>query len=222
MSMSAPTAQQGRLREAAHHETVMDVGTERIAHVYAEAWLSTAESHGQADALLDELNSLTTDVFRTDPLFEAFLSSSAIDRHTKANALRNAFGTRASALFLNGLLVLNDHERLGLLRAIAGAYRELRDQRAGRVHVEVRSAIPLPDDQRDRLLQRLRETLHKEPVLEASVEPELLGGLVVQVGDWLYDHSVRTQLETIRNQLIARSSYEIQSGRDRFSTESGN
>jgi F-type H+-transporting ATPase subunit delta len=116
---------------------------------------------------------------------------------------------------------LNDHERLDLLRPIVAAFRELRDQRAGRMRVQVRSAVPLPDDQREQLLQQLRATFHTEPLLETQVDDDLLGGLVVRVGDWLYDHSVRSQLETLRDQIIARSSYEIQSGRDRFSTADG-
>ena len=52
----------------------------------------------------------------------------------------------------------------------------------------------------------------------ASVEPELLGGLVVQVDDWVYDASVRTRLDILRKQLVERSSHAIQSGRDRFSS----
>ena len=55
-----------------------------------------------------------------------------------------------------------------------------------------------------------------EPLLEEKVEPELLGGLVVRIGDWVYDASVRTRLDEIRNQLIERSSHGIASGRDRF------
>jgi F-type H+-transporting ATPase subunit delta len=119
---------------------------------------------------------------------------------------------------MNFLLVLNGHERLDLLRAIVEAYRELRDERAGRVAVVVRSAVPLPGDQRDHLIQELRETFQREPVVEIQLDPDLLGGVVVQVGDWVYDQSVKSKLEDIRNQLIARSSHEIQSGRDRFSS----
>jgi F-type H+-transporting ATPase subunit delta len=118
--------------------------------------------------------------------------------------------------------VLNQHERLNLLRPILAAAKELRDQRAKRIRVQVRSAVPLADDQADRLRQQLRESLRLDPVLRTEVDPELLGGVVVRVGDWLYDASVRARLDSIRNQLIERSSHEIQSGRDRFSVASGN
>jgi F-type H+-transporting ATPase subunit delta len=114
--------------------------------------------------------------------------------------------------------VLNDHDRLELLRPVLAAYRALLDRRAHRLPVLVRSAVPLADDQRQRLENELRETFHYQPVLQTRVEPELLGGMVVEAGDWLYDASVRTRIQTIRNQLMERSNYEIQSGRNRFSS----
>jgi F-type H+-transporting ATPase subunit delta len=203
------------------HPTVLDAGTQRVAKVYAEAMLRAAEAQHQVDELAGELDSLVNDVLRANPLLEVFFGSGAIGEHTKAEVIRSAFSGRASDLLVHSLLVLNDHDRLDLLRSIVAAYRELRDQREGRLRVYVRSAVPLPDDQRQRLLLELRETFHKEPLLETQVDSDLLGGMVVRVGDWLYDYSVRAQLEAIRDQIIARSSYEIQSGRDRFSSANG-
>jgi len=198
-----------------------DVGSQRVARVYAEALLKAADHQGQADSGLEELNALVGEVFWRDPQFEEFLASGAIGRDRKAQVLGAVFEHRASPVFANFLMVLNNHERLGLLRPILAAYRELHDERARRIRVLVRTAVPLPDDQRARLQQELRETFHLEPILETKVDPDLLGGLVVRVGDWLYDASVRTQIETLRNQLIARSSHEIQSGRNRFSSANG-
>jgi F-type H+-transporting ATPase subunit delta len=199
-----------------------DVGAQRVARVYAEALLNAAEKQHQADAVLEELESLVRDVFRADPQLEAFLASGVVSRENKANVLRSVFESRATETFANFLLVLNAHERLDLLRPILAALRELRDQRARRIRVLVRSAVPLPDDQRSRLEHELREAFRLDPVLEMRVEPALLGGLVVRVGDWVYDDSVRTRIETLRNQLMARSSHEIQTRRDRFSSPIGN
>ncbi len=205
----------------ARHHTVLDVGSERVARIYAEALLRAAEAKGQTDEVLEDLEALVQDVFQAASQLEAFFSSGAIDRERKAAVIRAAFGSRTSELFVDFLLVLNDHQRLDVLRPIAAAYRELRDQRFGLLRVLVRSALPLPNDQQEQLKQQLRETFNKEPVLESQTDPELLGGLVVRVGDWLYDHSVKNELESIRNQIIARSSYEIQSRRDRFSSANG-
>jgi F-type H+-transporting ATPase subunit delta len=203
-----------------YHAMTADVSAWRIARVYAEALLRAAEKHSQAEAVGEELDSLIKDVFRASPELEQLLHNRAISRDRKAPLIEKAFAGRASEAFLNFLLVLNHHERLELLRPIAAAYRELLDQKANRVRVLVETAVPLPDDQRDALQQRLRATMRREPVLETAVNPDLLGGLVVQVGDFRFDASVRSRLQTLRNQLIERSSYEIQTRRDRFSSGS--
>jgi F-type H+-transporting ATPase subunit delta len=208
--------------EGVNIETTANVGAQRIAKVYAEALLNAAQKQGQAEQVLAELESFIVDVFPAEPSLEAFLSSGAIGRDRKAPVIRDVFGPRASEIFTNFLLVLNHRGRLDLLRPILVAARDLADERARRVRVRVRSAVPLPDDQRDRLSKDLRTSLGLEPVLVTDVDPEILGGLVVQVGDWQYDSSIRTQLNTLRNQLIERSNYAIQSRRDRFYSPDGN
>jgi F-type H+-transporting ATPase subunit delta len=202
-------------------EFVADVSAQRVARVYAEALVNAADRQGQADAVLGELEALVRDVFRADPLLEQFLAGGVISRRRRGEVIRAVFAKRAGQLLVNLLLVLNEHDRLGLLRTVLVEARRLRDKRAGRTRIEVRSAVPLADEQLDRLRRQLRDAFHLEPVLEPRVDADLLGGLVVRVGDWVYDSSVRTRLDTIRNQLIERSSHEIQSRRDRFSSAIG-
>jgi len=195
-----------------------DVGARRVARVYAEALFNEANGRNQSREVLDELEALVNDVVRTNPETGAFFSSAAIGRERKAESLQAALGGRLSDLVLHFVLVLNEHYRLDLLPVAVAAYRELLEQHTGQMRVQVRSAVPLDHDHQERLRGELRQAFQREPILELRVDPDLLGGMVVQVGDWLYDASIRTRLDTIRNQLIERSSYEIQSGRDRFSS----
>jgi len=206
----------------ADFEPIADVSAQRVARVYAEALLNAADKQGQSDQVVEALESLIRDLFQAEPQFEAFLTSSAVGRERKAQVIDKVFENKAGPVFVDFLKVLNQHERLNLLRPILSAAKELQDERAKRIRVQVRSAVPLADEQANRLRQQLRETLKLDPVLQMAVDPELLGGMVVRVGDWLYDASVRAKLDSIRTQLIARSSHEIQSGRDRFSIASGN
>lgn len=199
-----------------------DVGAQQIAGVYAEALFNAAEKAGQADDVYAELKDLVDHVADQDPQLAAFFQSGTIGRDRRGEVLRKAFDGRSSALLFNFLMVLNEHERLDLLKPIRAMYRRLRDRRARRVRVQVLSAVPLADDQRRKLEQEVRDALRLEPVLETSIEPDLIGGLIVRAGDWVYDGSVRTRLDTLRKQLIERSSHEIQSGRDRFSLADGN
>lgn len=205
--------------EQARHATVLDDDSRRVGRIYAEALYGAAEKQGQAAEVQGELEALVGEVFDRQPRLETYLSSAAIGRERKALVLRQAFQGRASDVLTHFLFVLNDHDRLNVLRAVVVAYRELHDRKTGRVRVRVESAVPLPDDQQERLRQELREALHREPVLQTRVDPDLLGGLVVRVEDRVFDASVRTRLETIRKQLIEKSSHEIQSGRNRFSVD---
>jgi F-type H+-transporting ATPase subunit delta len=125
---------------------------------------------------------------------------------------------RLGKLLYQFLLVVNEHERLDLMASINREIRELHDERARRIRVQVSSAVPLEDDQRTRIAAGVRQVFQLEPVLLEQVDARLLGGLKIRIGDRLYDSTVRTRLDNLRQQLLARSSHEIQAGRDRFST----
>jgi F-type H+-transporting ATPase subunit delta len=199
-------------------QEIWDVSARRIARVYAESLLNAAEKQGQAEAVLDGLGVLIHDVLARDPRLQALFSSAALGRKARAEALQKAFEGRASDLFYRFLLVLNDHERLDLLPAILAESRHLYDERHRRLQVLVYSAVPLNDDQIRVIEERVRSRFQLEPVLVPIQDPALLGGLKIRIGDQQFDHTVRTRLDIIRQQLIERSSHEIQTGRDRFST----
>jgi F-type H+-transporting ATPase subunit delta len=194
------------------HRTVMDDEARHVARVYAEALYQAAEARAEAEAVLGELDELVNGVFRQDPGAELFFASAAVSRERKAEALGKAFEHKASETFVHFLQVLNHHDRLDMLRAIAGAYRGLHDRKARRITVHVHSAVPLTDSERSRIQADVRAVGQLEPILEETVDPELLGGLVVRIRDWVYDTSLRTQLQAIRNQLIERSSHAVQRG----------
>ena len=92
----------------------------------------------------------------------------------------------------------------------------------GRFRVHVSTAAEFDGALKQRLADMLRGMLGGEPVLEVSTRPELIGGIVLRVGDTVYDGSIATRLARIREHMIDRSVHEIQSGRDRFSIAEGN
>jgi len=97
-----------------------------------------------------------------------------------------------------------------MLRDIAAAYRMLQDKAAKRVRVTVRTATELTPEQTEALTQSLADTLNQTPILRVVVEPALLGGLIVQVGDRVYDTSVRSRLETLRTHLMTSVPHVVQ------------
>jgi F-type H+-transporting ATPase subunit delta len=198
-------------------QVTFDVDAQGAARVYAEALLNEAERRHQALDIQGELEELVNQVLGGHPDLEEFLLAGDIGRDAKAQLIHKAFAGRTSELMFNFLVVANDHNRLDLLRAILDQYRELLNERLGRIQAFIRTAAPLPPEQEEHLRTQLREILQREPLLDIIVDPELLGGLTVRVADWLFDASVRTRLETMQDQIIESSSHEIKVGRDRIS-----
>jgi F-type H+-transporting ATPase subunit delta len=193
-------------------ETVLDAGVvrSRTARVYAESLLGLAAKQNQADAVGDELVALHNEVLRKNPAVAAYLANPTISKRQKGPILASAFAS-ASPLVKNLLGVLNENGRLNLLPQVIASYRELLDKRAGRVRVVVKSAVPLRAEQLDTLKTQLTKSLGQTPVIASVVDPELIGGLIVQIGDRVVDTSVRTRLQTLRAQLMDRgSSYVLQ------------
>jgi F-type H+-transporting ATPase subunit delta len=202
--------------EFEHHA---DVSAERLARVYAEALLSAADASGHTQQVIEEIDSLIDDVMRSNPQLATLYGGAALGRNARRGAIEKAFTGRASDVFVKFLLVLNEHERLELVRPIRIALHELDDERRRRIKVHVFTAVPLPADYGERIVGAVRQRFGMEPVLVSHVEPALLGGLKIRIGDTQVDATVRTRLDTLRNQIIARSSYEIQSRRDHFSSD---
>lgn len=205
-------------RRALPLERSFDRDTQRLARVYARALFEAAAERKEVDSIRDELDDFFEDVMPIDPTIARFFTSGALGRERRAEILQKVMLPHVSELVGNLMMVLNAHERLQIFAAVIASYMALCDTSAGKVKVQVSTPAPLTPPERESLVEKLRTLLKQEPSLDEAVEPALIGGMTIKVGDYVYDASVRTRLQEIRKQLIARSSYEIQSGRDRFST----
>ncbi len=103
----------------------------------------------------------------------------------------------------NFLMLLLDRGRIGALPGIGREFRALADAHAGRISATVRSAQPLDPGVELRLKAVLEKRTGKTVILDKEEDPGLIGGIVTQVGDLVYDGSVRTQLANLRRQLLA-------------------
>jgi F-type H+-transporting ATPase subunit delta len=182
-----------------------------VARVYSLAILDLAEEQGIADQVGEELQELARYVAR-NPEFADFLGSPLIDAGERQAALEKILRGRASDLLVDALQVVNRKERMILLPAVAETYRqELRDRR-GRVDVQVKTPVELPAALREKLRQAVVHFTGREPDLIERVDPTLLGGMVVQVGDDKIDASVASQLKALSEALFERASQEIVRG----------
>ena len=193
-----------------------DPQTQSVARIYADAFLDAAPA-GQAEGLIEEFRSFVTEVLEKRPEFRTLLVSAMVSRDEKLAVIERTVAKVASPALANFLSVVARHERLDLLTQILHETQRQYEIRTGRGRVQVVSARPLSAAAADTIQRQLAKTLPFQPVLETSVDPSLLGGLVIRVGDTVYDGSLRTRLKQLRNRMRQRSIHEIQSGRDRFS-----
>ncbi|MFI5459611.1 MAG: ATP synthase F1 subunit delta [Isosphaerales bacterium] len=198
-------------------DQVVTGATVEIARRYALALIDAAFPERAVDSLLEELGEIQRDVLKAFPRFAEVFASARVSPSKKDRMLLDVFEKRASSLVLRFLRVLNRHERLGLFDVVVREARSIWDRRNQRVPVQVRSAVPLDETQLTILRERLARLTGATPILQVSIDPDLIGGLVVQVGDQRYDLSVKTSLAQLRQRLIEGKTHEIQSRRDQFS-----
>jgi F-type H+-transporting ATPase subunit delta len=207
-------------RTAAQFEA--DVGAEQVAGVYAGALIGAAEKAGQTEAVLAEFDALVEQLFGQFPRLEDILASALVSHQEKVQILDNVLAGKVSPQFLDFLKVVSRHGRLDILRAIRYQAQLQYERLRGRVRVRLTTATTIGDVQVAQLTETLRAMLHGEPLIEQLVDPAIIGGAVLRVGDVVYDGSIANQLHTIRQQMIDRSVHEIQSRRDRFRNSAGN
>jgi F-type H+-transporting ATPase subunit delta len=188
-----------------------------VARIYADAYLN-AVPPAELDAALEEFRSFVEDVLERQPEYSRFLLPATVSRDVKLALIDRVLAGRASDLFTNFLRVLARHDRLDLLPLILAQASIEHEKRTGRKRVQVISAQPLSDGVLEKIRERLASTLSIQPVLETAVDPEILGGLRIRVGDTVYDSSLRARLQQLRLRVRERSLNEIQSGRNRFSS----
>jgi F-type H+-transporting ATPase subunit delta len=187
-----------------------------IARVYADAFLNAVPAEGLPEAL-EEFRSFVTEVLDKQPDFARLILSGTVSRDQKLQLIDRVVAGRGSELFTNFLRVLARHDRLDLVRLVLAQCDIEAERRSGRKRIQVISAQPLSEGNLNKIREQLAADLAIEPVLEAAVDPYLLGGLRIRVGDTVYDGSLRARLEQLRFRVRERSIHEIQSGRNRFS-----
>ena len=201
--------------------TEIDARARQVGVLYAKALFAAAQKAGKLDEVAADFEAVMQ-VFASHPALLEITGSGLIPYERQAEIYRKAFEGKASPLVVNFLRTIAKHGRLQNLRAVFQAFRELNDAHSGQVRVEVRTPTKLDDAVGQRLAEGLQKWLGRKPILELKVDSALIGGVMLRVGDTVYDGSVATQLENIRTQMIDRTVHEIQSRRDRFRPAAGN
>lgn len=189
-----------------------------VARLYARAMLDVAEEQGAAESLAKELAEVV-ELSSRNADFEHFLSSPLLRAENRRGSLEAMLRGRASDLLVDSLQVINGKGRLSLLESILAAYEKAHRDLLGQIDVKITSAVELTGDQRAALRSRVSAYTGKEAFLVEEVDPELLGGLVIQIGGEKVDMSVRRDLELLGNAYARRLSAEFLSDHE-FATDS--
>lgn len=197
-----------------------NIGMQSIATAYAKALFGAAENAGALDVVVGELEALLDEVIAKYPKVIDVLVSGQFTPEHKAGMIQRALAGKVHPVLLNFLKVLALHNRSYVLRSVREEFRKMYDKKRGLVQVKITTASPLSSAQQAAVVQRMKSVLGGEPILQTEVDPSLIGGLVAQVGDVVFDGSLASNLARLREQLINRSVHEIQRRRDSVRTAS--
>lgn len=176
----------------------------QIASVYARSLFELAQQSGQADLVRSELEELVA-LGAMDPMLAEFFRSEALDSDHRAAMLEKWFRGKLSDLTLNTLLILNNNDRHGMGEALLRCYQACQEDAAGQVQVTAVSAVALGETERQEVAQLAARLSGRKPLVTFTVDPAILGGLVVQIGDLRYDNSLRRHLHEADGRLVDRS-----------------
>lgn len=177
----------------------MDSGS--VARRYAKALFSLAIEGGRVEAWSESLSTLAG-ALQAAPDLAAIVGDPLHGRdERRAIAQRLVQAVKLDQDPANLLLLLADRGRLDRLPDVLRAFGELADQQLGRLRAKVTSAVGLDESAVDALAKRLSDLTRTTVLLERTVEPALLGGVVAQVGSVVYDGSLRTQLDDLKRSL---------------------
>ena len=171
-----------------------------VARNYATTLFELAARDGseaEYGRLIEEIGDLYTNVMA----FQRFLEVPAVSLFEKKAAIQAALAGRAPDLFVRFLMVVLDRHRQRALPGVARAYRDILDARAGRVRASVTLPFEADDRVRSEVVAALQRRYEREVVPEFHVDPNILGGVIIRVGDELLDASLRRQLERMRREL---------------------
>ncbi len=172
-----------------------------IARRYAEALADVAGERNEVEQIDTEVRAFTEMMAASRELYDVF-ASPALSHKEKSRVLESIISrTRPGAMTANLLRTMLRHYRLHYLDVVHEQFRREINRRRGIVPAEVTTAGPIASADREILAERLQEMTGKRVEIEFRTDPSIIGGAVARIGSVVYDGSIRTQLQTVRQKL---------------------
>ena len=172
-----------------------------VARSYAEALIELARADDKVELYDRELH-LIADLMRQEDEFRLFLETPRLAPAEKKRVVRSAFEGKLPDRLLKFLLVVIEKRRARLLPAIADEFSGIVDEHFDRLRVDVTTATEPDARLKTDLKKRLGALLGKEVIPRYRIDPRLIGGVVIRVGDWIMDGSIKHRLQLLRRRLL--------------------
>lgn len=172
-----------------------------VARNYAATLFELAEREERVERY-GHLIAQVSALYEEERAFQRFLETPRISLVEKKRVLRSTFEEQTPELFIRFLMVVLERRRQRVLPGIARAYQDALDERAGRLRTAVTLPFEPDDALKSHIVGALEERFGKQVVPEFRLDPAILGGLIVRVGDQLMDASLRRQMERLKWELI--------------------
>jgi F-type H+-transporting ATPase subunit delta len=172
---------------------------EEIAQVYARALFEVAEERDLLDQIHDELTQFA-DALSENRQLAVFFFSPYFSTEEKKEGLKKAV-TGADPAFMNFLEALIERHRMPAIFRIKDRYQDMWEDARDLLPVQVTSAVKLDSSTVERIGDRIGEQTKRTVELSSQVDPDILGGIVLRVGNVILDASIRNRLEQLRKQV---------------------
>ena len=206
------------MSDVPQHETVLDIGAEALGQVYARALLGAAADAGVSEQVLEQLGQIDA-ALQASPQLAACFASPRVDEDEKNRVIDRLFADSVHPILIHLMKVMARRGRLGYLQAVRDAAVEQYDQQHGRVVAEVRTAVPLEEPLRGEVAERLSASLGKQVRLRERVDQTIVGGMVIRIGDTVYDSSVAGRLDKLGRAASAGFARRLLEQSGRFASE---
>ncbi len=207
------------MTEVAKHETVLDTGAEQLGKTYARALVGAAKNAGVADLVIEQLGKLVDEYLVGSPQLRAAFASPRVDQDEKIRVIDNVFSDEYHPILVKFLKVMAGRGRLAYVDAVRNAADEIHDEMTGRVLASVQTAVPLDDALRSQISDRLGSLMDRQVRLRVTVDPDLIGGMVIRIGDKVFDSSVSNRLNKMARRTRDGFSSQILQKFSQFTSE---
>jgi len=171
-----------------------------VARRYATALYEEADDSGVLEDVDDDVLMLREILESTDEL-SRFFKSPVIPNEKKESVIQTLLDDRVDELLVRFLRLLVHKDRETMTKEVLDAYQALRDEQRGIIDAHVAVAHPIADEDREALVETLEEQTGKTVRLHLRETPDLVGGVVIRIGDHVFDASVRNQLSNLHDRL---------------------